>query len=283
MNLYGIYLLSLIALIQDQKANQAQYADVDTDQMIGPDTVTDYAVDENGNAIFATTLDAFPAFNPYAQRSEAIKLTEKDGTQFFVVTAQDKPDFTMSDKGFMLDARFIAEMLPDAGSHFGTSALVDTFPTLGIVYVTTATGKLVNKFELKGRNFKAFVAGHGMISVEDNGRIGLLTVDKFLERVERNEEILKGDEGMKLEPGMKLVRAKLHGSIPSMGVKQDGKILRFDDQGMQIDDLGITGLGENVVSFPTVDSKGQQKPDAYVQITQTSDESGTVERIEARG
>lgn len=273
--------ISLVfAVINNQQESPDSYADLPDNLKITADSIVRWAVRDDGSMIVATTKDAFPDNDGTTERVEVVNLGKNyDGDSVFLATVQDS-GHTLAPAAAEFEAKAFNVLLPDPGSHFGTSAHADkSFKTIGLIMVLGADGKL--KWQMTVPDVKkAFLAGvfdgKVTIAIETEDRVAIISAMSFVDRVRNHAPLILGSEGRTKEDGETLTRAELDEMMPVMAVK-NGKVAYYDQDGNKLEKESDGGT-DNVVRFPGVDSRGRQSSDKLVKVTATGETTGTVER-----
>lgn len=258
------------------------------DMTIDANTITRWAMRDDGKMIVATTPDAFPNYDKTTERVEVINLGKNlDGDDVFLATIQDSGkqlDFSTADgrKNAELEAKSFKLVLPEPGSHFGTTAHADnSFSTMGLIYVLDKDGKLKEHILVPDMK-KAFSAGEfgGMatVAIETADRVGIVDAMTFVDRVRNDALLLSNEEGKAKEDGETLTRAELDDDKPVMAVK-NGNIKYYGANGNRLEKENDAKA--DVINFPGVNRRGKQTASRRVMVTKTSETSGTIERFAA--
>lgn len=272
--------------LYENKTDGNQDDDNTIDAKVDANTITRWAVRDDGRMIVATTSDAFPDFDKTTERLEGINIGKNlNGDDVFLATIQDSGkqidfDTVAGNMYAELEAKSFKLVLPEPGSHFGTSAHADkSFTNIGLIYVLDKDGKLKEAMLIKGMK-KAFLAGafDGKITVaiETDNRFGILDAMMFVDRARNGAQLVQDAEGKAKEEGETLTRAELDEMMSVMAVK-NGKVAYYDEDGNQLEKTDEQGA--DIIKFPGVDSRGQQTLAQRVKVTRTGETSGTVERI----
>ena len=258
MDLKILHLLGLNALLRDQRLNSALYRlhRVGSDQLIRPDTITHLAINADGLVKVSTSDKRFPVVDGFTERSECICLGEHDSSLYYLVTHQAGHD-PLPSATAALEATMLFELLPVLGSSYGTTAQADTsFQTTGLLYITDRAGIMERVLPINGE-FAAFYAGHGVLSIMTATHFDLIRVSAFLGRVEKNQPLIKVDEGRPRQSGERLVRGRQQAQ-PLMAVLAAGTINYYDDLGLEYSAHQITLTDRRHLEVPAVDHIGLQ-------------------------
>lgn len=280
----------IFALIDFQAKNPELYENKDDDDKyddtdnakVDANTITRWAVRDNGMTIVATTADAFPVFDKTTERLEVINIGQNlTGDTVFLATVQDSgKSLDVMDSEY--EAKCFNAVLPEPGSHFGTSAHADnSFSTIGLVYVLDKNGRLKERLKVPDMTM-AFVAGSFdgkvTVAIETIDRFAIIDAMTFVDRVRNGGQLVLDVEGKAKQNGERLTRAGLDDDKSVMAV-QNGNIKYYDQNGDKLN--REDAVENNVLTFPAVNARGQQTKNRRVIVTSTGDGSGTIERAAA--
>lgn len=280
----------IFALIDFQAKNPELYENKDDDDQyddndnakVDANTITRWSVRDNGMTIVATTADAFPVSDKTTERLEVINVGQNlTGDTVFLATVQDSGK-NLDIENSEYEAKCFNAVLPEPGSHFGTSAHADdSFTTIGLIYVLDKDGKLKEWLLIRDMT-KAFVAGSFdgkvTVAIETTDRFAIVDAMTFVDRVRNGATLVLDTEGKEKADGERLTRAELDDDKSVMAV-QNGNIKYYDQDGNKLD--REDEVKDNVVTFPGVDQRGQQVATKRVVVTKTGGDRGTIERAAA--
>lgn len=281
MQLVLVPISLIFAVINNQQESPDSYADLPDNLKITADSIVRWSVRDDGSMIVATTKDAFPDNDGTTERVEVINLGKNyDGDSVFLATVQDS-GHTLAPAAAEFEAKAFDVLLPEPGSHFGTSAHADkSIKTIGLIMVLGADGKL--KWQMMVPDVKkAFLAGafdgKVTIAIETEERAAIISAMSFVDRVRNHAPLILGSEGRAKEDGETLTRAEQDEMMPVMAAVKNGTVSYYDQGGNKLEKVSDGGT-DSVVRFPGVDSRGRQSSDKVIKVTATGETTGTVER-----
>lgn len=279
VNLSFIPVALVFAALDFQVKNPEVNDDKDDNKKIDANSITRWSARDNGQMIIATTPDAFPAFDKTTERLEVINIGKNlVGDKVFLATIQNSGK-NLDNSNAQFEAKAFDLVLPESGSHFGTSAHADTtLDTTGHIYVLNKDGKLKEQMKIPDMK-KAFLAGAFdgkiMVAIETKDLFGILDAMTLVDRARNSGSLLIKGEGKVKQDGETLTRAELD-EMSVMAVVKNGKVSYFDREGTLLEKADDQKA--DIIRFPGVDNRGRQVPNKRVTVTRTGETSGMTER-----